>query len=60
MDGTRDYHPKCGNPVIKEQTWYALTDKWTLAPESAESPIPKKQFTDIMKLKKKESQNGDA
>ena len=23
MDGTRKYHPKWGNPITKEHTWYA-------------------------------------
>jgi hypothetical protein len=41
----------------KEHAWYALTDKWILAQELA---IPKIQFTDHMKLKKKEDQNVDA
>jgi hypothetical protein len=31
MDRPGGYHPKCGNPVTKEPTWYALTDKWILA-----------------------------
>jgi hypothetical protein len=31
MDGSGGYHPKWGNPVTKEFTWYALTDKWKLA-----------------------------
>ena len=58
MDGTRSYHPEWGNPVTKEHTWYALTDKWILAQESPEYPIPKKQFTEIMKFKKK-GKNGN-
>jgi hypothetical protein len=28
MDGTGKYHPELSNPVTKEHTWYALTDKW--------------------------------
>ena len=43
MDGTRKYHPEGGNPVTKEYTWYALTDKWILAQKSR---IPKIQFTE--------------
>jgi hypothetical protein len=35
----------------KEHTWYALTDKWILAQKLG---IPKIQFTDHMKLKKKD------
>ena len=31
MDGNRKYHPEWGNPITKEHTWYALTDKWILA-----------------------------
>jgi hypothetical protein len=36
---------------------YALTDKWILAQKLG---IPKIQFTDHMKLKKKEDQSVDA
>jgi hypothetical protein len=43
------------NPFIKENTWYALTNKWILAPKLR---IPKIQFTDHMKLQKKENQYG--
>ena len=53
MGGTRKYHPEWGNPIIKEHTWYALTDKWILAQKLG---IPKIQFTDHMKLKNKEDQ----
>jgi hypothetical protein len=54
MDGTRKYHPKCGNPVTNEQTRYALSGKWILAPKIG---IPKIQFKDQMKLKKKGDQS---
>ena len=30
MDGSGGHHPEWGNPVTKELTWYALTDKCTL------------------------------
>ena len=50
MDGTRKYHPECGNPITKEHTWYALTDKWILDPKLV---ITKIQFTDHMNLKTK-------
>ena len=40
--------------VTKEYTWYALTDKWILAPKLQ---ITKIQFTGHMKLKKKEDQS---
>ena len=53
MDGTGKYHPECGNPVTKEHTGYVLTDKWLL---SLKFGIPKIQFTNHMKLKKKEDQ----
>ena len=43
----KKYHP---NPITKEHTWYALIDKWILAQNIR---IPKIQFTDHMKLKKK-------
>jgi hypothetical protein len=55
MDGTRKYHPELGNPITKEHTWYTLTDKWILAQKLR---IPKIQFTDHMKLKKKKDQSG--
>ena len=55
MDGTK-YHPEQGNAITKEYTWYALTDKSKLAQMLG---IPKIQFTDHMKLKKKEDQSVD-
>jgi hypothetical protein len=54
MDGTRKYHPEKGNPITKENTWYALTDKWLLVQKLG---IPKIQFTDYVKLKQKEDQS---
>jgi hypothetical protein len=56
VDGYRKYHPERGNPIIKEHTWYALTDKRILAQKLG---ILKIQFTDHMKLKRKEDQNVD-
>ena len=56
MDGSRGYHPEWGNPVTKEHTWYALTDKCTLAQKLR---IPKVQFVKHMKLKKKKDQSVD-
>jgi hypothetical protein len=52
-----EYPPEWGNSVTKEQIRYALTDKWIVAQSFR---IPKIQFTDYMKPKKKEDQNGDA
>ena len=54
MDRTRKYHPEWGNPIAKEYTWYALTGKCILAPKLQ---ITRIQFTDHMKLKKKEDQS---
>jgi hypothetical protein len=54
MDGSWGYHPEWGNPIIKELTWYALTDKWVLAQKLR---IPKIQFAKHMKLKKNEYPN---
>ena len=54
MDGARKCHPECTNPVIKEHTWNVVTDKWILAPKLRILEI---QFTDHMKLKKKEDQS---
>jgi hypothetical protein len=51
MDGTRKYHPERGNLIIN-----ALPDKWILAQKLGISKI---QFTDHMKLKKKEDQSVD-
>jgi len=51
------YHPEWGNPITEKHTWYVLTDKWILA-EKFE--LPKMQFTDHMKLKKKDDQSVDA
>jgi hypothetical protein len=57
MDGTWKYHPEWGNLVTKEHAWYVLTDKWILAQTFWISKI---QFTDHMKLKKKDDQSVDA
>jgi hypothetical protein len=54
MDRTRKYHPVCGNPIAKENTWYAFTDKWIL-PQKLQ--ITRIQFTEHMKLKKMEDQS---
>ena len=56
MDGTTKYHPEGGNPITKEHTRYVVTDKWILAQNFR---LPKIQFTDHMKLKKKEDQSVD-
>jgi hypothetical protein len=54
MDGTEKYQPEWDNPVTKEYIWYAITDKWILAQKLR---IPKIQFTEHIKLKKKEDQS---
>jgi hypothetical protein len=56
MDGSGGCHPEWGNPITKEHTWYAFTDKWILAPKLR---IPKIQFAKHMKLKKKKDQTVD-
>jgi hypothetical protein len=56
IDGSEGYHPEWGNPVTKEHTWYALTDKWVL-PQKLR--IPKIEFAKHMKFKKKEDQSVD-
>jgi hypothetical protein len=56
MDGTLKYHPKWGNPITKEHTWYVHTGKWILGKKLG---IPMIQLTDYMKLKKKVEQNMD-
>jgi hypothetical protein len=57
MDEIRKYHPEGTNPITKEHTRFALTDKWILAEKLR---IPKIQFTHYLKLKKKENQCVDA
>ena len=52
----KGYHHQWGNPITKEHTSYALTDKWILAQKLR---IPKIQFAKHMKLKKKEDQSVD-
>ena len=56
MDGNGEYHPECGNPVTKDHSWYALTDKWILALKLG---IPKIQFTYQMMPKEEEEQSMD-
>ena len=56
MDGSGGYHPEWGNPITKEHTWYALTDKRILAQKLRISKI---QFAKHMKLKKKEDKSVD-
>jgi hypothetical protein len=51
MDGSGGYHPEWGNPITKEHTWYALTDKQILAQKLR---IPKIQFAKYLKLKKED------
>ena len=48
MDGSGEYHPEWGNQITKENTWYALTDKWILAQKLR---IPKIQFAEHKKIK---------
>jgi hypothetical protein len=57
MDGAWKYHLEWNNTVTKEHTRYALTDSWILVQKFG---IPKIQFTDHIKLKKKEHQGVDA
>jgi hypothetical protein len=54
MDGSRRYHPEWGNPITKEHTWYALTDKQILAQTTQDT-----QFAKHIKLMKKEDQSVD-
>jgi hypothetical protein len=56
MDGSGGYHSKWGNPITKEHTWYALTDKWILAQKLRILKIP---FAKHMKLKNKEDHSMD-
>jgi hypothetical protein len=45
MDGSGRYHPKWGNPIIKEHTWNTLTDKWILAQKNTQDTICKTHKT---------------
>jgi hypothetical protein len=56
MDESGGYHPEWANPITKEVTWYALTDKWILAQKLR---IPKIQFAKHKKIKKREDQSVD-
>jgi hypothetical protein len=56
MNGSGGCHPEWGNPITKECTWYALTDKWILAKKLRTAKI---QFTNYMKRKKKEDLSVD-
>ena len=56
MDASGGHHPDWSNPITKEHTWYALTDKWILAQKLR---IPKIQFAKHMKLKRKEDPSVD-
>ena len=56
MDLSVGYRPEWGNPITKEVTWYALTDKWILAQKHRISKI---QFAKHKKIKKKEVQSVD-
>ena len=56
MDGVGKYHPKWDTPITKEHTWNILTDMWILAQKLG---IPKIQFINHMKLKKKEDHSLD-
>jgi hypothetical protein len=49
-------YPELGNPITKEHTLDGLTDNCILAQKIG---IPKIQFIDYMKLKKKEDQSVD-
>jgi hypothetical protein len=51
MDGSGGYHPRQGNPITKEHTWYALTEKWILGQKLRTLKI---QFAKHMKLKKED------
>jgi hypothetical protein len=56
MDRSGRYHPECGNPITKDHTLYALTDKWILAQKLKISKI---KFAKHMKINKKEDQSVD-
>ena len=51
MDVSGGYHPEWGHLVTIEVTWYALTDKWTLAQKPR---IPKIQLLKHKRIKKED------
>jgi hypothetical protein len=51
MDVSGVYNPEWGNPITKEVTWYALTDKWILVQKPR---IPKVQLPKHKKIKKED------
>jgi hypothetical protein len=51
MDVHGGYHSEWGNPITKEVTWYALTDKWILAQKPR---IPKIKLPKHKKIKKED------
>jgi hypothetical protein len=51
MDGSGGYQPELGNPITKEHTWYALTDKRILVQKLR---ISEMQFAKHMKLTKED------
>ena len=57
MNGTRKYHPECGNPDPKENAWYVLTDKWILAIMYRITMI---QSTDLKNVSKPKGPSKDA
>ena len=56
MGRSGKYYPEWGSQITKKYSWHVLTDKWILAQKLG---ISKTQFTNQMKLKKKEGQNMD-
>ena len=56
MDATIKYYSEWGNPITKEDSWYALTGKRILAQKPGMTKI---QFINQMTLKKKKEQSID-
>ena len=51
MDGTRKYHPECGNSDPKGHAWYVLTNKWILAKKYRIHRIKSTELKKVNKLK---------
>jgi hypothetical protein len=60
MDGTRKYHPECGNSDRKGHAWYVLTNKWLLAKKKKKYTICKIQSRELKKLNKLNCASKDA
>jgi hypothetical protein len=54
MDGTRKFHPECGNSDPEGHAWYVLTNVWIVAKKEKEKKSTEypRQSTELKKLNK--------